>query len=505
MSDFDLCKETLGGKRIIFLGSSVTYGACAMVQSFIEALEEKDGIIAIKEAVSGTLLVDEDVADGKSYIARLATIDTNIKADAFVCQLSTNDASHNKPLGIISDSYAKENFDTKTIAGAIEFIIAYAKQTWHCPVIFYTGTKYDSDLYKKMVELLLSIQKKWQIDVIDLWNDIEMNQVSPENYKRYMSDPIHPLRDGYREWWLPKFEEGITLALTKKHTIDISSFVEKAKTLGVLGVKVTQHNELKAEWLSEGECRRNVYSATKSFTSCAMGFAVQEGLISLDEKLTDAFADDIPENPDENLKKATVRDLLTMCLGQESGHLMGEQRPLYKEDDWVKMVLSIPFVYEPGTHFVYNNVGPYLAGILVQRRSGTDLVSYLMPRLFKHLEIKRPTWEIDPLGNTFGAGGLFLTLSELHKFGLFYLNKGKWNGKQLLNAAWIEESTKPSDTEQYGYLFWRGKYNSYRADGKYSQLSIVLPDADAVVSLVAECRNGEELTQATNDLICAQL
>lgn len=184
---------------------------------------------------------------------------------------------------------------------------------------------------------------------------------------------------------------------------------------------------------------------------------------------------------------------------------MGEQRPLYKEDDWVKMVLSIPFVYEPGTHFVYNNVGPYLAGILVQRRSGTDLVSYLMPRLFKHLEIKRPTWEIDPLGNTFGAGGLFLTLSELHKFGLFYLNKGKWNGKQLLNAAWIEESTKPSDTEQYGYLFWRGKYNSYRADGKYSQLSIVLPDADAVVSLIAECRNGEELTQAINDLICAQL
>ena len=149
--------------------------------------------------------------------------------------------------------------------------------------------------------------------------------------------------------------------------------------------------------------------------------------------------------------------------------------------------------------------GRYLAGILVQRRSGTDLVSYLMPRLFKHLEIKRPTWEIDPLGNTFGAGGLFLTLSELHKFGLFYLNKGKWNGKQLLNAAWIEESTKPSDTEQYGYLFWRGKYNSYRADGKYSQLSIVLPDADAVVSLVAECRKGEELTQAINDLICAQL
>ena len=137
-----------------------------------------------------------------------------------------------------------------------------------------------------------------------------------------------------------------------------------------------------------------------------MGFAVQEGLLSLDEKLTEAFAEDLPKEVDENLKKATVRDLLTMCLGQEEGSLMGEQRPLYAEDDWVKLSLSLPFVYEPGTHFVYNNVGPYLAGILVQRRSGCDLVSYLTPRLFKHLGIKRPTWETDPLGNSFGAGGL---------------------------------------------------------------------------------------------------
>ena len=86
---------------------------------------------------------------------------------------------------------------------------------------------------------------------------------------------------------------------------------------------------------------------------------------------------------------------------------MGAQRPLYKEDDWVKMSLAIPFKFKPGTHFVYNNVGPYLAGILVQRRAGCDLVSYLTPRLFSHIGIKRPTWETDPLGNSFGAGGLF--------------------------------------------------------------------------------------------------
>ena len=86
----------------------------------------------------------------------------------------------------------------------------------------------------------------------------------------------------------------------------------------------------------------------------------------------------------------------------------------------------------------------------------------LCPRLFTPLFIKRPTWEIDPLGNNFGAGGLFLTLSELHKFGLFYLNKGKWEGRQLLSEKWIEESTKASDTDYYGYLFWRGEYNSFK-------------------------------------------
>ena len=287
--------------------------------------------------------------------------------------------------------------------------------------------------------------------------------------------------------------------------MDLTGFVSKAAPLGVLGVKVTQNDELTAQWHSEEECRRNVYSAAKSFTSCAVGFAVQEGLLSLDEKLIDVFSRELPDIISENLAQASVRDLLTMCLGQEKGSLMGVQRPLYEEDDWVKLSLSIPFVYAPGNHFVYNNVGPYLAGILVQRRAGCDLVSYLTPRLFSHLNIKRPMWETDPLGNTFGAGGLFLTLSELHKFGLFYLNKGCWNGKQLLSPEWIEESTKPQSDPRYGYLFWRGEYNSFRADGKYCQLSIVLPDQAAVISLVAECRKSNELMRAVYDELCVQL
>lgn len=290
--------------------------------------------------------------------------------------------------------------------------------------------------------------------------------------------------------------------------MELGRFEEKVKELGILGVKVTQHGKDIAYKNWDEECRRNIYSASKSVTSCAVGFAVQEGLLSLSERLVDAFHDDLPESIDENLEQATVRDLLTMCLGQEKGHLMGAQRPLYKEKDWVKLSLSLPFAYKPDTKFVYNNVGPYLAGVLVQRRAGCDLPSYLTPRLFDHLGITHPTWEIDPKGYTFGAGGLFFTLSELHTFGLFYLQNGAWNGKQLLSSEWVQESTKKqvdNGSHGYGYLFWGGEQGTFRADGKYGQLSILCRDKDAVISIVAECRDTAKLNRAIFDELYPQL
>ena len=170
-------------KTVIFLGSSVTYGYGSMGVSFADFLEKTDGINVIKEAVSGTTLVD--IKDN-SYVSRMKTIDKNIKADAFVCQLSTNDATKEMPLGKISESYDINNFDIQTIAGAIEYIIAYAKTTWDCPVIFYTQAKYDSEHYAKMVDLLLEIQDKWDITVIDFWNDAEINNITDEQCKIYL-------------------------------------------------------------------------------------------------------------------------------------------------------------------------------------------------------------------------------------------------------------------------------------------------------------------------------
>lgn len=195
-------ESTLKDKTGIFLGSSVTYGYGSLGVSFVDYLEKTDGIIAVKEAVSGTTLVE----GGKnSYVARMKTIDTEIRADFFMCQLSTNDATKELPLGQISESYDIDDFDTATVTGAVEYIIAYAKQVWDCPVIFYTQAKYDSEPYGKMAEMLTEIKAKWDITVIDFWNNEEINSITDTERKLYLVDNIHPTRAGYLEWWLPEF------------------------------------------------------------------------------------------------------------------------------------------------------------------------------------------------------------------------------------------------------------------------------------------------------------
>ena len=206
----------LRGKSLIFLGSSVTEGMAALGKTFAEYMEQIDGIRFVKEAVSGTMLVTQGDEKGRSYIPRMLALDRDIQADCFVCQLSTNDATQRKVLGSVSDSFHREDFDTETVAGAIEYIIAYAKDTWNCPVVFYTNVRYDSEVYGKMVELLLKIQSKWGIGVIDLWNDEGLNNISEENRSLYMSDAIHPTQAGYLCWWTPKFESYLTEYLNLK-------------------------------------------------------------------------------------------------------------------------------------------------------------------------------------------------------------------------------------------------------------------------------------------------
>lgn len=187
-----------------FLGSSVTYGHTTGGVSFVDYLAKDNGWKCIKRAVSGTTLVDNG---SDSYVQRMKRqISTDIKIDHFICQLSTNDASQRKPLGAVSDSKNLNDFDTSTIVGAMEYIIAYAYETWDCPVTFYTNPYYNNRYYESMIDALYELQEKWDIGIIDFYNYKDMEEVPREIYRTYMSDQIHPSAQGYR-WMADEMNE----------------------------------------------------------------------------------------------------------------------------------------------------------------------------------------------------------------------------------------------------------------------------------------------------------
>lgn len=194
----------LKDKKILFLGSSVTNGYASLEQSIPEYFEARFGCHCTKEAVNGTTLVDNGA---KSYVQRLHNcVEPMTHYDLLICQLSTNDASRKMPLGAVSGSRDLDDFDTRTITGAMEHIICYAKNTWDCEVVFYTGTRYDSSAYEEMVNRVHVLSSKWGITVIDLWSDDDFNCLSQEKRKLYMNDPIHPTCAGYCHWWCPEIE-----------------------------------------------------------------------------------------------------------------------------------------------------------------------------------------------------------------------------------------------------------------------------------------------------------
>ena len=198
------------GMNIVWLGSSVTIGAANNDVSMADYIAENEKWNCFKYAISGTTLADYGP---KSYVARLKQITVPDNCDVFICQLSTNDASQNKPLGAISEGYDIDGFDTKTVCGAIEYIIAYAKEKWDPVIAFYTNPRYNSENYAKMVSSLLKIREKWGIEILDIWNDCSLNDMSDEVKKeflgKYMADAIHPNYRGYKEWWTPLFTDFI--------------------------------------------------------------------------------------------------------------------------------------------------------------------------------------------------------------------------------------------------------------------------------------------------------
>jgi CubicO group peptidase (beta-lactamase class C family) len=279
---------------------------------------------------------------------------------------------------------------------------------------------------------------------------------------------------------------------------------------------IVRHGKVIAEgWWDpyKADLKHTLFSLSKSFTSTAIGFAVAESRLSVEDKVVSFFPEEKPEMVSQNLAAMRIKDLLTMTTGHEKdtlGPLLGETACC-----WVKRFLSLPVEREPGTHFLYNTGATYMLSAILHKITQTNLLNYLTPRLFKPLDIKGADWETDPDGIDVGGFGLRLTTEDIAKFGQLYLQKGRWNGKQLLPAQWTEEATslqvpnapptgktKEHDWNQgYGYQFWRCQHNAYRGDGAMGQYCIVMPDQDAVLAITGETHNMQAIMNQVWELL----
>lgn len=250
-----------------------------------------------------------------------------------------------------------------------------------------------------------------------------------------------------------------------------------------------------------------LYSVTKCFTATAVGFCIAEGSLKPDDLVISFFPDNLPEIMPQYLDEMTVEHLLTMAQGYN------KEPDIVHQGDWVKAALAAPIAHKPGTTFFYNNTGPFLLSAIVQKVTGQKLEEYLTPRLFLPLGITDKDWEYNPQGINTGGWGLRVNVEAMAKLGQLYLQKGQWEGRQLLPHAWTEKAVAVQNPHLpswiaadnkaandyaygYGYTFWHGRHNTYRATGAKGQLIVVMPDQDAVLAITAGTPDQQVLLDA---------
>jgi CubicO group peptidase (beta-lactamase class C family) len=289
--------------------------------------------------------------------------------------------------------------------------------------------------------------------------------------------------------------------------MDIKAYSNAVDTQGlkVEGVIVLQHGKRIAEHRWIPEMPRNVFSVSKSFTSIAVGMAVDEGRLSLTDKVVDAFPD-LVKAPSSRLKALTLEHLLTMTRG------FGK----FSKPRSVKEALGQNLIHDPGSFFVYDNGSTFLASAMLTKAVGKTALDYLTEKLFHPIGILDSVWEESDDGYSIGAEGLEITTSSLALFGQFLLQRGNWQGKQLISSGWIDGATRPHSSTWnsrnfadwdlgYGYCFWPCRHGAYRADGKNAQFVIVLPREDAVVAINSDDENTKPILYAVWDHILPQL
>jgi CubicO group peptidase (beta-lactamase class C family) len=278
----------------------------------------------------------------------------------------------------------------------------------------------------------------------------------------------------------------------------ILAFVEAAERNieSLHSFMLLRHGQVLAEgWWSPYEADRPhmLFSLSKSFTSSAIGLAVAEGRLSIDDLVLPFFPEEAPAKPSAHLAAMRVHDLLSMSTGHaEDTTPYMRQQP---DGNWAKAFLARPVEHTPGTHFVYNSGATYMLSAIVQRLMGTTLLEYLRPRLLAPLGIEQATWETCPRGINTGGWGMSIRTADIARFGQLYLQKGVWQGARILPEAWVEAAStvqisnageKNIDWRQgYGYQFWRCRHGAYRGDGAFGQYCVLMPEQDAVLAITS--------------------
>lgn len=251
---------------------------------------------------------------------------------------------------------------------------------------------------------------------------------------------------------------------------------------------------------------QNVLSVTKSVTSALVGIALNEGKLKSVDTSIGSYFPEVEADGDPRKQQITVKSLLTMTSGIAwSNDNEVSSKEMIASPDWTNYVLTRPMDAEPGTKFMYTNGGPQVLSSLISRTTGMDEEQYAASKLFEPLGIKDFSWEKDPTQTPYGAFGLHLNTRDMAKFGLLYLQNGKWNGKTVVPKEWVAASTKQFVGEErkdgskrgYGYLWWlrnekdgvnaadSAKYDMYSAVGSGGQRIVVVPKYDMVIVFTA--------------------
>jgi CubicO group peptidase (beta-lactamase class C family) len=275
-----------------------------------------------------------------------------------------------------------------------------------------------------------------------------------------------------------------------------------------------------AFWLPYSARRMHVqHSATKSWTATAVGLLIDDGRLKLDDKVVSFFPELCPAEISENLAAMTVEDLLTMRTGHQRGISGGDWRNL--KTSWVEAFLHEPVTVPPGKDFIYSSASSFMLSAIVTQVSGQTLHALLQERVLGYLGLDSLEWDLAPGGFNSGGNGLSCTTEDSLKFGVLHLNRGQWQGRQLLSPQWIADATRNkvedvwmgefdgkeylprtnnSNTEArqdgYGYQWWMAEHGGYYASGVFGQYCMVLPDQDTVIAFTCGLRLGERRLKA---------